>query len=415
MRPRPQRIGLFMVIVLISDCQVKATRLRHLLAQNGYDCPQGAVVPLEAVENQAWCFHPKPDLILLVLSHDVERSAATIQRLRDCSDVSIVAVGPRDPNLILGALRAGATSYLDDSGDLQTEMAAALARVCAAERRPAPLGHLTTVVAASGGCGRTLLATNLAVALAMRRQRCALFDIDLERADAATYLNLKARHTIADLCRNMDKLDPQMLEQSLVEHESGVSVLAGPENWDEIRHVTGEGLKKILRAGRALYPDVVVDLGSFWMGDMVHPLQESTSIILLVRFDFAAIRNARRALTCFERNGIDRSHVLLVAARHGRQKEISMPQVEAALGMKIRHTIPEDPHAASSSVNCGVPLIVETPGSEIAKAIRALADAVGEHQAANGRSAAETSPNNGFVKKVRSFLGLSLRELQHAT
>ena len=45
----------------------------------------------------------------------------------------------------------------------------------------------------------------------------------------ATGLNLKPRHSIADLCHNIDKLDQKMFEQSLIEHPSGVFVLAAPK------------------------------------------------------------------------------------------------------------------------------------------------------------------------------------------
>jgi len=402
-----------MVILLVSDCQTKATRLRHLLAQNGYECPLGNVVPVEAAESTASCFYPKPDLILFVLSNDIERSQAALHHLHELSDVQVVAVGPRDPNLILGALHAGAASYLDESSDLQRDLSSILSRLSAAEHKPSTMGRLTTVVAASGGSGRTLVATNLAVALAKRQGRCGLFDIDVNGADVAPYLNLKPRHSIADLCRNIDKLDLKMFEQSLLEHESGVSVLAAPDAWEETKYVTGDGLQKILRFGRSIFPNVVADLDAFWTNDFAQALQQSNAVVLLVRFDFAAIRNARRALAAFDKAGVDRGKVLLVAARYGRHKEITAAQVESALGLKIGNYVPEDAQTANSCINCGVPIVLEAPGSSIAKSIAAIAETI----AAQPLDGSAVSPANRggarFADKVRAFLGMSLQEMAH--
>jgi pilus assembly protein CpaE len=400
-----------MVILVVSDCQIKATRLRHLLAQNGVDCPLSNVLSIEAAASAVSCFYPKPDLILFVLSDDVDRCHDAVEHLRELSGVDVVAVGPRDPNLILGSLHAGAASYLDESSDLERDLSAAIGRLSSSDAGKSPAGQLITVVSASGGCGRTLVAANLAVALAKKHGRCGLFDLDLQGGDLATSLNLKPRHSIVDLCRSMDKLDQKMFEQSLAEHECGVSVLAGPDNWDDARHVTLDGLQKALRFGRSLFPYVVADLDGFWQKDFAYPLQQSTTVILLVRLDFAAVRKARRALSCFERSGVDRDNVLLVAARSGRQKEIGTAQVESALGMKIRLSVPEDPSAANSSTNCGVPVVLESPSSAISKAIVALANTIASDESpAVGAEKAEPGKAS-LSQKFRTFLSLSLHEL----
>jgi pilus assembly protein CpaE len=396
-----------MVILVVSDCQTKATRLRHLLAQNGCDCPLANVLPIESVANAVTCFYPKPDLILFVLSDDAARCHDALEHLRELSNVDVVVVGPRDPNSILGALHAGAASYLDETSNLERDLATTLGRLSSAEHGTTPVGRLTTIVSASGGCGRTLLAANLAVALAKRQGRCGLFDLDLQGGDLATSLNLKPRHSIADLCRSLDKLDPKMFEQSLMEHESGVSVLAAPDNWEDARHVTLDGLHKALRFGRGLFANVVVDLDGFWQKDLSFVLKQSTTVVLLVRLDFAAIRKARRALSCFDRNGVDRDNVLVVAARSGRSKEISAAQVESALGLKIRHSIPEDAGAANTSTNCGAPVVLEAPGSAISKAIVSLAATIGTDPARTAGAKRSTS----LSKKFRTFFSLSLQEL----
>jgi len=397
-----------MVILLASDCPIKAARLRQALERSGYNCPLGNVVPVNAVAKA----QQAPDAVVVVLPANHEQASAIVARLREALDVPIMAVGPRDPNLILCALRAGANDFVDEAGDLQSELAAALCRLSSVGHSRSSLGKLVTVVAASGGSGRTLLATNLAVAFAKNQNRCALFDFDLGAGDVATVLDLKPRHTVADLCQNVDTLDQKMFEQSLLEHSSGLSVLAGPENWDSLGQVTGECLEKILKFGRMLFPTIVVDLNTFWSNEFTHLLQQSSTIYLLCRLDLSTIRNARRALDYFSRLRVERDNVHLIAARSGRAKEISVSQAELVLDKTFEYSIPENPAAANLCINCGVPLVVESPSCAMTKAITNIA------RAATNNSAAGDGGNNlnghtalPVLGKVRAFLGMGERGL----
>lgn len=250
--------------------------------------------------------HPKPDLILYVVSGAADRAIESLRELRDATTVQILAIGPRDPSLILGAVRAGAHDYLEQEGDLSVGLSAALVRISNSVRRATAVGQVTTVISASGGTGSTTVAANLAVALAKSHGRCGLFDFDLKGSDVATYLGLKPRHTVADLCRSVDKLDQRMWEQSLLEHDSGASILAGPESWDDTKYITGENLQKIVRFGRGMLPQIVADLDPFWLNDRAGLLVESTRIVLLFRLDFASIRNATRGAASAKNRRRDR-------------------------------------------------------------------------------------------------------------
>jgi len=399
-----------MIIVLVSECPNAVNQLRHLLSQCGHECPIAHVATYGTAKDMVVEAHPKPDLILYVVSGAADRAIESLRELRDATTVQILAIGPRDPSLILGAVRAGAHDYLEQEGDLSVGLSAALVRISNSVRRATAVGQVTTVISASGGTGSTTVAANLAVALAKAHGRCGLFDFDLKGSDVATYLGLKPRHTVADLCRSVDKLDQRMWEQSLLEHDSGASILAGPESWDDTKYITGENLQKIVRFGRGMLPQIVADLDPFWLNDRAGLLVESTRIVLLFRLDFASIRNATRAVQHLQRIGVATDGLHLAVSCYGKQRDISPAQAEAALGVKIRHFVPEDFRIVNASLDCGVPVVLEAPRSPFSRAIVSLAEALVPEEAKTNGSPIEPMPSAARTGTLRSFLKLSIRE-----
>jgi MinD-like ATPase involved in chromosome partitioning or flagellar assembly len=71
--------------------------------------------------------------------------------------------------------------------------------------------------------------------------------------------------------------------------------------------------------------------------------------------------------------------------------------------------VPEDPSAANSSTNCGVPVVLESPSSAISKAINALAATI---VAEPKRPAAGNGTGKpSLSEKFRTFFSLSAQEL----
>jgi pilus assembly protein CpaE len=400
-----------MVVVIVSECPNAVTRLRHLLTQYGHQCPLDHVASYRTAIDVASSAYPKPDLFLFVVSGPIDDSLECLHRLRESVGACILAIGPRDPSIILGAVRSGAYDYLEEEEDLAGGLAAALTRISESVRRGTALGRVTAVVSASGGTGRTLVAANLAVALAKAHGRCGLFDFDLRGSDVSTFLGMKPRHTVADVCRNVDKLDHNIWEQSLLEHESGVSVLAGPESWDDAQRVTVDALQKIVKFARTVYPQVVLDLDLFSLGDSLPLLLENTTILLLFRLDFASVRNATRIVRHLNKVGIASESVQLAISCYGKHRDISPAQAEAALGLKIRHFVPEDFRIVNASVDCGAPVVVEAPRSPFAKAIVSIAETLPSAETTQTDGVqVEVPASRALAGTLRSFLKLSVRE-----
>ena len=75
------------------------------------------------------------------------------------------------------------------------------------------LGTVVTVFSTKGGAGKSVIAVNLAVVLAMRSERpVCLVDADLQFGDIAVMLKLAPQHTIVDAVASLDRLDATLLQ-----------------------------------------------------------------------------------------------------------------------------------------------------------------------------------------------------------
>ena len=368
-----------MLTFIVSDNQETATRIRIILSSQDIDCPLTHIVSIDRAAEFVTTGSRDADLVFVVLTPDAERALTSLKELRKSTSATLVAIGSaQDPQQILRVIHSGPDDYLDEEGDLAGEIQALLKRLRSRTHHQTTQGQVITVLSPSGGSGCSMLAANLAAALAKQHGSAGLCDLDLRRGDLASLLNLKPRYTLIDLCRNLQKLDQELFDQSMLVHESGIHLLAAPQSFADVQQVTSDAAETIIRLAAGTFPFVVVDLEDFFHREQFRVMQLSDTILFVLRLDFSALRNARRTLDYLDSVGVDREKLQLVVNQYGRPKELSPSQAEEALGMEISYFVPDEPRTAVSSFNQGNPVVLETPRRKIAKAVTQMAARVSE-------------------------------------
>ncbi len=101
-----------------------------------------------------------------------------------------------------------------------------------ARRDRAPLGaapsRTVVVFSGKGGVGKSVIATNLATLLAVRRARVALVDLDLQFGDVGLLLHLEAHPVTIDVLARRDPLDAAAVDDALATSAHGVRALLAP-------------------------------------------------------------------------------------------------------------------------------------------------------------------------------------------
>jgi pilus assembly protein CpaE len=364
-------------VFLATNDEAQGALVRKILLREGLDCPVANVVRLELAPHLL----PRSpvDLIVVGLPPDCERSQAVLDWLHEMprkGGAPVLAIGSAaDPKLVLRALRWAVDEYLDEA-DLEAELTAALGRWRAKLGRDEEPGKVIAVLAPSGGSGSSTLAVNIATVLAKQHKTSALLSLKLETGDLASLLDLKPTCTLADFCQNMERMDRSMFERSLTRHESGVHLLAAPRQIDEIGQVTPDGVCQAIALAKLSFPYVVLDVDHSFRPEQIEALRAADIILLVLRLDFASLRNAGRALQHVERMGVHRDRIRLVVNRYGQPQEVPYSKAEEALGMKIFHYVPDDPKSVNRANNNGVPVVLDAPRAAVSRSVVKLGAAV---------------------------------------
>ncbi len=210
-----------------------------------------------------------------------------------------------------------------------------------------------------------------------------LMDLDLELGEGSLLLGLAPKFTLADAVRNSGRLDRDLLAGMLVKHESGLAVMAGPDELDRSVAFQNGDLTKLLHLSRDQFTYIVVDAGPN-LGKSAELLFElADSIYVVSQADVPGLRNAQRYVSQLQRFG--EGKVRLVLNRYDpRKHEISEENIAKAVGAPVSWRIPNDYAAVRRSQNTGVPLALgESP---VARTLRQMArEACGKPASGTGK------------------------------
>ena len=229
-------------------------------------------------------FRPACSAIMVVY----ELTAEVMQQALRSGVDDVVAVSAEDAELLDAIARASAR-VMARGPSTRTRAPASSA--------PTP-GRVVSVFCTKGGTGKSVVAINLAVALAKRTiQPVVLVDADLQFGDVALMLQLQPTHTIAEAVQAGDRLDGTMLENLLLRHPpSGLLVLAAPTEPSSADQIGRADLTRILDILRERCAYVVVDTSANFAEVTLAAIESSDDILVMAGLDVMSLKSARVGL-----------------------------------------------------------------------------------------------------------------------
>jgi pilus assembly protein CpaE len=341
----------------------------------------------------------QPDVVLMDINlPDMDGIAVTESLLREVRHAQIIMLSVQSDNDYLRqSMRAGARDFIakPPSGD---ELITSVRRwgeraheerkveavrlpvggdgAGAGRDRHRPEGKAIVIYSPKGGVGCTTLATNLAIGLNTDETPACLVDSNLQFGDVSVFLNLQVKNSFLDLASRAEDIDPDLAEEVLIRHDSGLRVLAAPPRPEHADEVTPDQVRKVLQYLKRNFVYVVIDTHKAMDDIALAVLDNADLLMLLATPDIPAIKDARLVFDLLGALDFPRDRVFFVLNKMDRKAGITSEAVAENLKRPVDGEIPADEKVVSASINRGVPLMVSDrsrpPGRNILELMATL-------------------------------------------
>lgn len=344
-----------------------------------------------------------PSPTLLIIQSDVvdEGFAAHLETLANhCSEgTGAIVVGPdNDVDLYRRLVDMGISDYL-----VHPLSYAVLSDVIAKsliDELGVKDSHLITFIGTKGGVGTTALSAATAWGISeYLGQKTVLLDGSGGWSPFNVSLGIEPGATLQEAAEAAEAGDEDSLSRMLHSASGTLDVLASGENDSFNRPITPAQLEGLHDMLMARYPFVVTDLSDSSVGIKKVILNKAHQIVVVSTPTIPALRQARNLISDIANiRGGDRDSIDLIINMQGMNggSEMSLSDIEEAVGTKIAARIPFAPKSFIGTESEGKRLIDDKDGTQIVR--QQLLPLVGETQ---DEAAAADGFLGGLVKSLK--------------
>lgn len=226
---------------------------------------------------------------------------------------------------------------------------------------------LVTLVSPKGGVGATLVAVNLAMALAARATS-VLVDFHLWGGDADLHLDLNPQKDWTDLLSVANELTDRHLELALTPHPGGLVLLAAPEGPRTRLQIESAG--DLLASLSSRFDWLVVDCPTGVEKLTTGAIERSDMTLIVTTADPPALR--RSAWVRAALRSLFPGRLGLVVNQMNHTHPVNPGNLADSLDVKLLAVLSTDPLHVGYQINFGQPAVLAR-GSRLGREIKAMA------------------------------------------
>ncbi len=360
------------VMVVDDIAQTRETIIRTLRFQTNIDVIGVATTGAEAVKLAR---DRQPDVILMdVNMPDMDGITATHAVMRECPNTQVIILTVQDDvDYMRRAMQAGARDFLTkppviDELIAAVEHAGEYAQRLKSKPQPAEVSHPTgslpgrgkvvSLYSPKGGVGRTTLAVNLAIALHSEETPVVIIDGNLQFGDVPVSFNVNSKNTVIDLAARATELDPEIVEEVLIAHSTGIKLLA-PTKPELAESVSGEQFHALLKYLSKLFTYVIVDASPELTDITLAALDASDLVLLVTTQEIPTLADLSKFMDLAPMLKLERQKTLLTLNQYDRRINITPEKVSQYFRQEVAAVVPSDPRIVLPSINRGVPFMLE--------------------------------------------------------
>lgn len=333
----------------------------------------------------------RPDLGVILLRHGVDSETLTAALRSGMREV----VEARDLAGLTTAVHRARSVAKEISQTLEDEAKAAanaaMAQAAAAQAAAqaaadAPQGKVITVFSTKGGVGKSLVATNLGVALSDAGHRVCLVDLDVNSGDVAIMLQLNPTRTINDLVAFNGQIDEDSLATILTTASDRLSLMAAPVRLDSPDHAAATDVGLMIETLKGMFDFIVVDTSGVFDDHALTALDRTDAIVLVGTLDIPALKALKLATGTLDLLNFGREKWKFVLNRADGKVGLTVGEFESTLGLKADATLVSS-REVLAAVNRGEALVRAYPNHANSKAIVDFAKTFAADDTASGTKA----------------------------
>jgi pilus assembly protein CpaE len=285
-----------------------------------------------------------------------------------------------DRQTVLTALRAGARDFV--SPDMRpSELISLIRRVISREHGDLRAGmvaecDMTAVASARPGADAPMFALHLALALqeTAPKDDILLLDLGVPAADSLHYLGLEPTYSFVDAIRSLRRLDDTLINTAFSRHDSGLRILAMPDETLDAGRFTTADLYVLLGALKRHFKHIVVNLGGVPATEFLFVLLgKSDRTLLLVEQSVPSCKQNRTLLQKLRDNKVPFGSVSLVVDRYLPSVPPNADTIAKGFGIPLLSTLPSSGMARLTMMNSGESLFKSAPRDPYTTTVRKIA------------------------------------------
>jgi pilus assembly protein CpaE len=205
-------------------------------------------------------------------------------------------------------------------------------------------------------------------------RKVALIDLDLQFGDVGVFLDIDAKDTLAELVRDNNNLDIDTIRNYMVLHSSGVHVLCAPNSPEYADIVTGSHVERLINSVKAYYDFVIVDTPPSLSECVLTAIECSSLVMFVLGLDISVLRNAKICLNLME--SLQQTDKISIVINREVDGSVTLKDLQRIITRPIMARFQSDWKLAVSSLNKGVPFVINAPNSGLSKTMSQLAQGI---------------------------------------
>ena len=337
-----------------------------------------ALADIHGAESLARLMAARPSVVFVEIVGNPATAFALTSAVAQHYGAPVVIVAERAEELGLSALRSGARDIISPSAGIEDfrNVLGLIDRMPGNPVAPTLQGRIITVASPKGGVGKTTVASNLAVALAMQEpESTVIVDLDLQFGDVGSALNLTPEYSVVEAVAAANSGDALATKSLLARHSTGLYAVVGAETPAAVDGISSSDVAALLSILKASFKYVVVDTAPGMTDHTLSAFDLTDDLVLVTSLDVPGVRGLRIELNTLKQLGLMFDGRHLVLNFNDPKRGLTVGDVEATVGVKVDVAIPQSA-AVPLSVNQGIPLLQSGSKDPAARQLRMVVERV---------------------------------------